>query len=702
MSLNKQFQIFCYYLFGPENEGDILPVIDPADQMSATSSSDADVARQLNAAFLVLLAGTAHPQAESAEVLLRQSADSGELAQIARFYLEAKQQIEQEIGRVCSQDQDFAERLDSLAHFLRDNRQRKSSLAISEKIWSVFYPEAVGISSNRSAATERLRKKRTVTINRLNPTPITDPAREMIFTANVLLTLPSNPASSVTLNRNQSLRQKISKISEEPQRYWYDHPIHIGVKPENNELLYGLNGLAEALRFERKRGTIPSDSNVTCLLSVSVTHPGLHAIARPYIEDVVAATPVLNDIDLFVFTEDDTEQIVAEVLVPATGHFLDQQVRVSDLEMIGVDGEYGRHYSFLKAVTAFWNVFTHPHAKATFKIDLDQVFPQETLVEQTGASAFEHFMSPLWGARGTDSSGRPIEMGMIAGALVNEKDIRKSLFTPDVPFPERALTPDEFIFFSPLPQALSTEAEMMSRYHTTHLDGMNTCIQRVHVTGGTNGILIDSLRRHRPFTPSFIGRAEDQAYLLSALHHTGENLAYVHKDGLIMRHDKEAFAQEAIASAEIGRTVGDYLRILYFSSYADVLPIGRSEIKDTFDPFTGSFISKLPLTVAILRFSLKAADLFREQKSDKGLELVKTGSQRISDALKFTLGKDNPLKKQFDKERHGWNLYYNILDAVEQGIQNQDPFALQLQQKAQRILDQCLINPNKGAVRQKR
>ena len=152
-----------------------------------------------------------------------------------------------------------------------------------------------------------------------------------------------------------------------------------------------------------------------------------------------------------------------------------------------------------------------------------------------------------------------------------------------------------------------------------------------------------------------------------------------------MRHDKEAFAQEAIASAEIGRTIGNYLRILYFSSYADVLPLSIPEIKDAFDPFTGSFISKIPKTVAILRFSLKAASLFREQKSDKGLELVTNGSQRLFDAIRFTSGKDSLLKKQFEKERHGWNLYYDILDAVEQAIQNKDPVALQLQQKAKAL-----------------
>ena len=106
---------------------------------------------------------------------------------------------------------------------------------------------------------------------------------------------------------------------------------------------------------------------------------------------------------------------------------------------------------------------------------------------------------------------------MIAGALVNEADLHRSLFTPDVQFPARPPSPEEHFFFSTLPQALSTEAEMMARYDGSGLDGRRKCIERIHVTGGTNGILIDSWRRHRPFTPTFIGRAEDQAYILSAL-----------------------------------------------------------------------------------------------------------------------------------------------------------------------------------------
>jgi hypothetical protein len=238
---------------------------------------------------------------------------------------------------------------------------------------------------------------------------------------------------------------------------------------------------------------------------------------------------------------------------------------------------------------------------------------------------------------------------------------------------------------------------MMTRYNNSPYDGVNTCIHRVHVTGGTNGIRIDSLRRHRPFTPSFIGRAEDQAYLLSAINSSGESLAYVHKDGLIMRHDKEAFAQEAIESAEIGRTVGDYVRMLYFSGYAVTLPASKKALKEILDPFTGCFISKLPETVVHLRFALKAATLFRDNQTPKGLELVKSGTQRISKALEFVQGEDSALRAQYEKERRGWNLYYDILAVVEKALINKDPFAIELQQKAQAVIQECKVGRKQSA-----
>jgi hypothetical protein len=412
-------------------------------------------------------------------------------------------------------------------------------------------------------------------------------------------------------------------------------------------------------------------------------------LVREYLEDLLAGTSELENLTVFVFTEADTKRIIQDVIAPAAGHYLNEYNVEEKLDHFGVNGEYGRHYSFLKAIAPFWKILIDSKVKGTFKIDLDQVFPQDELVKQTGLSAFQHLKTPLWGAEGYDFAGQAVELGLIAGALVNEKDIHESLFIPDVPFPDRSLSPDEYIFFSTLPQAISTEAEMMTRYDSDKLDGRNRCIQRVHVTGGTNGILIDSLIKHRPFTPSFIGRAEDQAYILSVLFDKRPRLAYVHKDGLFMRHDKEAFAQEAMKRAHVSKLVGDYIRLLYFSAYSEMLTEDLEMAKELLDPFTGCFISRIPLTVVYLRFALKAVSFFEQGDHAGGLEFIKNGSRRIGNAIDFLSGKR--LEVQYQKEKEGWNLYYDSLLAIDRGLRKQDPLAEELKTRAREIINRCHI-----------
>ena len=248
---------------------------------------------------------------------------------------------------------------------------------------------------------------------------------------------------------------------------------------------------------------------------------------------------------------------------------------------------------------------------------------------------------------------------------------------------------DDFIFFNPLPQAISTRAEMMTRYDTDALDGKRRCIQRIHITGGTNGIRIESLFKHRPFTPAFIGRAEDQAYLLSVICRDDDRLAYVHKDGLIMRHDKEAFARQAIESARIGTLIGDYVRLLYFSAYARMLTEDISTIKKILDPFTGCFISKLPETVVMLRFALKAASFFADGKKSQGVDFVLNGAGRLKDAFDFIRKENGLLKRQYETERSGWDLYYDTLMALGQALRKGDGFAAGLKERTEQIICQC-------------
>jgi hypothetical protein len=227
---------------------------------------------------------------------------------------------------------------------------------------------------------------------------------------------------------------------------------------------------------------------------------------------------------------------------------------------------------------------------------------------------------------------------------------------------------------------------MMTCYHPDRgPDGCNTCLQRIHVTGGTNGILVDSLRGFQPFTPSFIGRAEDQAYLLSTLDQP-DRLGYVHAAGLIMRHDKEGFAKEAITRAETGKQIGDYLRLLMFSSYAESLPRDISEVKNITDPFTGCFISRLPITVTLLRFSLRIATLFKESKSREAVEFMRSGIPQLQEGMDFTQGRPSALQMVYERERKGWRLFYRALAEVEHDLKARESWALAVKKAARQIV----------------
>jgi len=689
--MKEHFTSIIYTLIQPKREKDTFSIFNPTQQLDEKRTDKAGIAQSLNAAFLITLADRKHPELSRAKRFLTRMRDSSEWANIATFYLNGIGLAQREVEGICKNDPNFSNRLKTLSKWMSNNKNLNNTQETIEKIWSVFFPEGNDILINKQERVKALRAKRTVTITKLNATPITDPAQQILFTSNVLLTIPSKSESLNNLPLSDDLKGKLLKIISEPQVFSYDHPIRLGIVPEKTEVLYGLRGLEKAFEFERDHGTMSCDAKPICVLSVSVTHRGIRNIAKRYLEELFFHSESLKNIDVYVFTEIDTQRIVDEILAPAAMHYLRHNDAKELLSVFGVDGEYGRHYSFLKAVAAFWSIFIRPEIKATFKIDLDQVFPQKELVEQTGNSAFEHLKTPLWGAHCADSNGQPLELGMIAGSLVNQQDIGKSLFTPDVPFPNLALSPDEYIFFSTLPQALSTEAEMMTRYTKNKLNGKKTCIQRIHVTGGTNGILIDSLRRYQPFTPSFIGRAEDQAYILSMIANPGTRLGYAHKDGLIMRHDKEACAQKGIKSAYINKIVGDYIRILYFSAYAKALTNDVAKLKDAIDPFTGCFISKIPTSVTYLRFGLKAASFFASGEKEHGLEFIKIGAKRITNALDFVHGENSMLKQHYEKERLSWNLYYDTLSAVQDALKKGDSFALELRKKAESIIYQCYV-----------
>ena len=690
--MQNQFEKFIQNIVS--NKFSILP--DAKIQFNIDAQDEKNIFKTLNISFLILLAGSNHPKYNSAKKFINNLKKHGHFGVYANFYVKGISLVSNEIKQYLGKGPSVVEKFEKLNDLSSESHNDEQ---IREHFWSIFFPEGIELmdSEKRREKVSLLRETRKISITNLNNNPVINPDKELIFTSNVLLTTPldSDYLNDKTLSGN--LKEHLKNVCNEKQKYWYDHPIPIGIEPKKNEVLYGLTGLSEMFSFEKSKGNAKKNDKLNCLLSVSVTHEGLHKIAKEYLTAEIKKSKSIKDLNILIFTEIEAEQIIEEILIPIANKYLE----LSDSELnnlrtvLRVDGEYGKHYSFLKAITAYWQVFIDTDIKGTFKIDLDQVFPNKELVEQSNASTFEHFKSPLWGATGRDAYGNNVDLSMIAGALVNDSDIEKSLFYPDVRFPtDNKFNQDEYIFSSRLPQALSTEAEMMEKYNSEKFDGEKSVLSRVHVTGGTNGILIKALRKYRPFTPSFIGRAEDQAYLMSVLFESQSYLRYFHKSGLIMRHDKHSFAGEAIKEAETGKIIGDYLRILLFSFYARMLPWSVNRIKSELDPFTGCFISNIPYTIVYLRFVLLISSLFNkedEENTNNAIRLLKEGIPRLLNHIENLGGRNNELQQKYLNESKGWHLFYDILDIAERQIKSNDKWMKDIKNKAIKLMESAKI-----------
>ena len=86
------------------------------------------------------------------------------------------------------------------------------------------------------------------------------------------------------------------------------------------------------------------------------------------------------------------------------------------------------------------------------------------------------------------------------------------------------------------------------------------------------------------------------------------------------------------------------------------------------------------MNIAYLRVTLKAAAFFatgNEEDGYKGLELLDVGTKRLRIAVEEVSDKGG-LKEIFEREKKGWNLYYDIFDKVEGALKKGDPFAVEL------------------------
>ena len=505
------------------------------------------------------------------------------------------------------------------------------NLVSKENIWDEFCVNANSASIDPETMIDEIRRRRVLRSICSAENSLRDPATELVLTSNILVSPPLDPES---IHVPEQFRKAAREFCDQEQDYWYDHPIPIDASDEENEIIYGLRNLDAAIAFEHTRGFLGSKQKIDLVLSLSVTHNGMEVLARRYVEYIIRTKLKLLHLNVFLFDENLTANLIKK-LSPENRHLH---------EVFGVNGAYGRHYNFLKAVLVIWNCIFRPAARYTFKIDLDQVFDQNFLLKRFGKTALQLLCNKNWGASALDWKGRNVELGLISGGLINEADWYSKDLIPDIKRPKnkdifRRFT-SEKIFCSRWPQAISTEAEILNQSENS---------QRVHVTGGTTGITLDALHKWKPFTPSFINRAEDQAYTISSISES-RYLTHLHAPGLIMRHDKNAFAGRVIAHASDSKAIGDVERILFFSNYTKFLNVPQKAVSDHLWPFTSSFIVEKPEQLVQLIFSVDG--------SIRGDNYVFYGAERLKKCLAFC---NTQISSRLDFEKQAWNDFYKTL-----------------------------------------
>ncbi|HEX6303585.1 MAG TPA: hypothetical protein VFZ76_05300, partial [Anaerolineales bacterium] len=124
--MDEAFKSALLALLRPENGHDFY-LFDPDAQFQGQPADQVAIAKSLNAAFLIALAGIEHPDYEAAKNLLSYFQASTQWAHQASFYQTGLDLVHQEIESKCRNNPEFNQRLQELSAWLADKENLKDT-----------------------------------------------------------------------------------------------------------------------------------------------------------------------------------------------------------------------------------------------------------------------------------------------------------------------------------------------------------------------------------------------------------------------------------------------------------------------------------------------------------------------------------------------------------------------------------------------
>ena len=688
---------------------DAIDKIDLAQQFEAPPIESV----KINAAMLICLCGKGHPLFQRARDYLE--APDAMSSEEKETYLKFYEIIQEETIRRLESDGAVVKLLQNVIQAGDPDRLKATRLEIFNSLAAkaLFQFDAEDIVKD-------IQRQNRLRLIANNENFIADPIKEVVFTANVLVT-PPRSESLIPEGLPAWAEKSLKSVIGLPVDWYFDHPMEMATTRDAlhaSEFILCLTRLEESFRTEieiektARKDHIREGDKVPLYISISPTHGGMRlgSAAREVLKCQYAAAvksgilPELKIVEPYLYSQAEVRQLIKDVLVPAAKRYFpeipDKEIQ-GYLSFLGVEGYYAMHYNFLKAFGSLAK-FMDPRVKAVIKIDTDQSFPAERFYRETGLCWLESFTLPTLGALARDQNERDIYLGCFAGSLTNLNELidKDDLFLPDISIPdvpESIPEGEAGVFYQALVQSLITRGEAFPpEVQWRALKILNEYpYMRTFVTGGTIGFLIEALERYAPFVDAHVHRAEDQAFLLSVLfdQYDGNLLRYVYFPGLHMIHEKESFASESIKIAEPYKEIYDLERIWNFSHLARALCEIKGwdfeDVRKTLNFFTASFIQPFPGLLALTRFVLSVAGKGGRNRED--IIYQKEGLRRLSKIAFSQERYYRGTKTRVAKQIKAWRFYYDLMIRLRESARKGDAFALALRRKASEINNNCKL-----------
>jgi hypothetical protein len=75
----------------------------------------------------------------------------------------------------------------------------------------------------------------------------------------------------------------------------------------------------------------------------------------------------------------------------------------------------------------------------------------------------------------------------------------------------------------------------------------------------------------------------------------------------------------------------------------------------------------------------------------EGIQLLKLGVERLEKVIGELNQTPNPLIEKYRQEKEGWDLFYDLLDHLEEDLEQGDAFALNLRDRARKLVEDCRV-----------